>query len=188
MLQIRAVFSGTVIPFPQADRECKRYFGPGVYGSAPLEPPPPGLSSACLYRCPRLQVGSLALAGSKGGAARTTLPAFLPALPSVKVHLRFGHARQTCFQVRIVQPAAMHVDSAHTALLGGLGEPLTVLNHFAPSLTQELPVLLWSRGWGNPRYDPVLGVGRDDLSSLMAIVSGVSALLYCANTPPDHVP
>jgi hypothetical protein len=109
-------------------------------------------------------------------------------LSSVKVHLRFGHARQTCFQVRSVQPAAMHVDSAHTALLGDLGEPLTVLNHFAPSLTQELPVLLWSRGWGNPRYDPILGVGRDDLPSLMAIVPGVSTLLYRTNPPPDHVP
>jgi hypothetical protein len=85
-------------------------------------------------------------------------------------------------------PAATHVDTVYTALLGGLGEPLAVLNHFAPSLAQELPVLLWSRGWGNPRYDPVLGVGRNDFPSLMAIVPGVSALLYRTNTLPDHVP
>ena len=106
----------------------------------------------------------------------------------MKVHLRFEHARQTCCQVRIVQPAAMHVDTARTALLGGLGEPLAVLNHFAPRLAQELPVLLWSRGWENLRYDPVLRVGRDDLPRLMTIVPGVSVLLYRTNTLPDHVP
>ena len=82
----------------------------------------------------------------------------------------------------------MHVDTAHTALLGGLGEPLAVLNHFASSLAQELPVLLWSWGWGNPRYNPILGVGRDDLPSLMALVPGVSTLLYRTNPLPDHVP
>ena len=75
-----------------------------------------------------------------------------------------------------------------TAVLGGLGELLAVLNHFAPSLAQELLVLLWSRGWGNPRYDPILGVSRDDLPSLMAIVPGVSTLLYRTNPPSDHVP
>ena len=116
------------------------------------------------------------------------MPAFLPALSSVKVHLHLGHARQTHFQVRIVQRAVSHSNTVHSALLGGLGEPLAVLNHFASSLAQELPVLLWSRGWGNPRYDPVLGVGRNDFPSLMAIVPGVSALLYCTNTLPDHVP
>ena len=89
---------------------------------------------------------------------------------------------------QIVQPAATHVDTAHTVLLGSLGEPLAVLNHFAPSLPQELPVLLWSRGWGNPRYDPILGIGRNDFPSLMAIVPGISALLYRTNTLPDHVP
>ena len=78
--------------------------------------------------------------------------------------------------------------AAPTALLGGLSEPLAVLNHSAPSLPQELPVLLWSRGWGNPRYDPILGIGRDDLPSLMDIVSGVSAIVNRTNTPPDHVP
>src|SRR2546421_667413 len=77
---------------------------------------------------------------------------------------------------------------AHHALLGSLCEPLAVLNHFARSLPQELPVLLWSRGWGNPRYDPILRVGRNNLPSLMAIVPGVSALLYRTNTLPDHVP
>lgn len=35
----------------------------------------------------------------------------------VQVHLRFGQARQTRFQVRIVQPAATYVGTAHTALL-----------------------------------------------------------------------
>jgi hypothetical protein len=47
----------------------KRYFCPGVYGSAPPEPPPPGLSSVSLYRCLRLQVGSLPLSGSNGGCS-----------------------------------------------------------------------------------------------------------------------
>jgi len=48
-----------------ADRKFKRYFCPGVYGSAPPERPPPGLSIDSLYRCLRPQVGSLALSGSK---------------------------------------------------------------------------------------------------------------------------
>src|SRR5712691_12903626 len=42
------------------DRKFKRYFCPAVYGSASPEPPPPGRSIASLYRCLRLQVGSLA--------------------------------------------------------------------------------------------------------------------------------
>ena len=50
----------------------KRYFCPGVYGSAPPEPPPPGLRIASLYHCLRLQVSALALSGinshSGGGA------------------------------------------------------------------------------------------------------------------------
>ena len=78
--------------------------------------------------------------------------------------------------------------AAPTALLGGLGEPLVVFNHFAPSLAQELLVLFWSRGWGNPRYDPILGIGRDDLPSLMDVVSGVSAIVDRTNTPSDHIP
>src|SRR4029450_2185099 len=49
----------------RTDRKIKRDFCPGVHGSAPPEPPPPGRSIASLYRCLRLQVGSLALAGSK---------------------------------------------------------------------------------------------------------------------------
>jgi len=47
-----------------ADRKCKRYFCPGVYGSAPPERPPPGRSIASLYRCLRPPVGALALSGS----------------------------------------------------------------------------------------------------------------------------
>src|SRR5712691_6036142 len=42
------------------DRKFTRYFCPAVSGSASPEPPPPGRSIASLYRCLRLQVGSLA--------------------------------------------------------------------------------------------------------------------------------
>src|SRR5262249_39130852 len=52
----------------------QRHFCPGVYGSAPPEPPPPGLSIASLYRCLRPQVCSL-------------LPAFLPSLSLLKYFL-----------------------------------------------------------------------------------------------------
>src|SRR5712691_10627482 len=50
-------------------------------------------------------------------ATRVQLPGRAPAQRAleVQVHLRFGHARQTRFQVRLVQPAATRVDTAHTA-------------------------------------------------------------------------
>ncbi|SRR5712691_10867764 len=69
------------------DRKFKRYFCPGVYGSAPLEPPPPGRRITSLYRCLRLQVGSLALAGSKshGGCGTYYFACLLACLPLAEV-------------------------------------------------------------------------------------------------------
>jgi len=52
-----------------------------------------------------------------GGADATLNRAPAEGALEVQVHLRFGQARQTRFQVRIVQPAAPYVGLAHAALL-----------------------------------------------------------------------
>ena len=65
----RHLSSAAHTEYRKADRKLKPYFCPGIYGSAPPEPPPPGFRIASLYRCLHLQVSSLALSGihSHGG-------------------------------------------------------------------------------------------------------------------------
>src|SRR6266511_1402334 len=69
MVEISLSGSGEGPGWETSRPTLQRYFCPGVYGSAPPEPPPPGRSMESLYRCLHLQVCSLALSGinSHGG-------------------------------------------------------------------------------------------------------------------------